>query len=77
MWAMAGFRPTRGFAAGASQQRAMPEFNPYSAGGKTYGGGRPFPNVGRVGAAGAMGYAQRDQLLAARQDALRRQLGGR
>lgn len=44
-------------------------FNPYAAGDKTYEGGRPFPNVGKVGAKGKAGYAQRD---ARRQAVLRR-----
>ena len=32
-------------------------FNPYSAGSKTYGGGRPMPTVGPVD---PIGYKQRD-----------------
>lgn len=35
-------------------------FNPQSAGARVYGGGRPFPNSGKVGAAGKSGYTERD-----------------
>ena len=47
-------------------------FNPYAAGKKVYGGGRPNPNSGGVdNAAAAAGYQQRD-LKNARRDALLR-----
>lgn len=46
-------------------------FNPYAAGKKVYGGGRPNPNSGKVdNAAAARGYAQRDQRNAVKKDAL-------
>ena len=49
-------------------------FNALSAGRKTYGGGRPYPNMGKVGAQGKAGYSMRD----ARRDAImKRQQGGR
>lgn len=35
-------------------------YNSLSAGNKAYGGGRPFPNVGKVGAQGLQGYSERD-----------------
>ena len=45
-------------------------FNALAAGRKAYGqGGRPFPNVGAVGAEAKKGYAKRD---AKRDDILRR-----
>lgn len=49
-------------------------YNALAAGRKAYGGGRPFPNVGKVGAQGKAGYTMRD----ARRDAImKRQQGSR
>ena len=47
-------------------------FNPYAAGKKHYGSGRPMPTVGKVTDKG--GYKQRDVKAAARRDALMRRL---
>ena len=47
-------------------------FNPYGAGKKHYGSGRPMPTVGKVTDKG--GYKQRDVKAAARRDALFRRL---
>lgn len=35
-------------------------FNPMSAGRKSYGAGRPFPNTGTTSATGKVGYNERD-----------------
>lgn len=52
-------------------------FNRLSAGNKTYGGGRPMPNIGRVdNAQAARGYQQRDAMAEARRNALIRRAGG-
>jgi hypothetical protein len=48
-------------------------FNPYAAGKKHYGSGRPMPTVGRV--ADRAGYTKRDAKAAARREALLRRLG--
>ena len=47
-------------------------FNPYAAGNKTYGTGRPAPTYGAVD---KTGYAMRDGQAAARRDALMRRAG--
>ena len=47
-------------------------FNPYAAGKKHYGSGRPMPTVGKVTDKG--GYKKRDVKAAARRDALLRRL---
>lgn len=47
-------------------------FNPYGAGKKHYGSGRPMPTVGKVTDKG--GYKKRDVKAAARRDALLRRL---
>lgn len=47
-------------------------FNPYGAGKKHYGSGRPMPTVGKVTDKG--GYKKRDVKAAARRDALMRRL---
>jgi hypothetical protein len=47
-------------------------FNPYAAGRKHYGSGRPMPTVGKVTDKG--GYKKRDVKAAARRDALLRRL---
>lgn len=47
-------------------------FNPYAAGKKHYGSGRPMPTVGKV--TDRAGYKQRDVKAAARRDALMRRL---
>ncbi len=48
-------------------------FNPYAAGKKHYGSGRPMPTVGRV--TDRAGYTKRDAKAAARKEALLRRLG--
>jgi hypothetical protein len=48
-------------------------FNPYAAGKKHYGSGRPMPTVGRV--TDRAGYTKRDAKAAARREALLRRLG--
>jgi hypothetical protein len=48
-------------------------FNPYAAGKKHYGSGRPMPTVGKV--TDRAGYKQRDVKAAARRDALMRRIG--
>lgn len=58
--------------AGAPQGGAG--FNSYAAGNKSYGGGRPMPNLGRV--RNTAGYAIRDSKMAARREALLRRAGG-
>lgn len=49
-------------------------FNSYSAGNKSYGGGRPMPTMGMV--QNKAGYAARDGKMAARREALMRRAGG-
>jgi hypothetical protein len=49
-------------------------FNPYAAGKKHYGSGRPMPTVGRV--QDKTGYGLRDGKAQARRDAVMRRLGG-
>jgi hypothetical protein len=48
-------------------------FNPYAAGKKHYGSGRPMPTVGKV--TDRAGYTKRDAKAAARREALLRRLG--
>jgi hypothetical protein len=52
--------------------RAGGGFNPYGAGKKHYGSGRPMPTVGKV--TDRAGYKQRDVKAAARRDALLRRI---
>lgn len=49
-------------------------FNAYAAGSKSYGGGRPMPNVGKT--SNMAGYGLRDSKMAARREALMRRSGG-
>ena len=49
----------------------MAGFNPYAAGNKVYGAGRPMPNVGAVN---KEGYRKRDRLAKARRDAMLRRM---
>lgn len=58
--------------AGAPQGGAG--FNAYAAGNKSYGGGRPMPNLGKVSS--KAGYGLRDSKMAARREALMRRSGG-
>lgn len=51
------YRPVRGIKA---PNAGGAGFNPYAAGNKVYGGGRPFPNVGKGGAVSKVGYAERE-----------------
>lgn len=46
-------------------------YNSLSAGRKTYGGGRSFPNQGKAGAAAKSGYSERD----ARRNAIMKRQG--
>lgn len=48
-------------------------FNPYAAGHKSYGGGRPMPTSGKV--TDKVGYGQRDAEAKARRDALLKRAG--
>jgi hypothetical protein len=48
-----------------------PDFNPYAAGAKIYGGGRYNPTMGPVDKSG---YAERDRKLAVRRNALQAKL---
>lgn len=63
---------TQRFTAGAPQGGAG--FEALSAGKKSYGGGRPMPNVGKVRS--KAGYGLRDSKMAARREALMRRSGG-
>lgn len=56
----------------SSAPRAGGGFNPYAAGKKHYGTGRPMPTVGKVTNKG--GYTVRDNKAAARRDAMLRRL---
>lgn len=49
-------------------------FNPYAAGNKTYGSGRPMPTIGPV--ASPQGYDERDNRAQARKNAIQRRLKG-
>lgn len=49
-------------------------FNPYAAGSKKYGGGRPMPTTGAV--ADKAGYGRRDALAEARKNALIQRASG-
>lgn len=49
-----------------------PGINPYAAGKKHYGAGRPMPNIGPV--SDKLGYAIRDNETAAKKSAIRRRL---
>jgi|TARA_R110000772_G_scaffold146578_2_gene256752 hypothetical protein len=56
----------------SSAPKAGGGFNPYAAGKKHYGSGRPMPTVGRV--SDRAGYNERDVKAAARRDALMRRI---
>lgn len=58
--------------AGAPQGGAG--FNNLAAGNKSYGSGRPMPNVGKT--QNMVGYGMRDGKMAARREALLRRSGG-
>lgn len=65
------YNPLRGINASSAGGGA---YNAVAAGNKAYGGGRPYPNMGKVGAQGKAGYTMRD----ARRDAImKRQQGAR
>jgi len=49
-------------------------FNPYAAGGKSYGSGRPMPTIGPV--ASPQGYEERDNRASARKNAILRRMQG-
>lgn len=68
-----GTSPVRRMLGAAPQ---VGSFNSYAAGKKVYGGGRPNPNQGKTGAAGMLGYQQRDAQQEARKNALTKHLGG-
>lgn len=71
---MAGFNPLRSTIASSPARGSG--FNPYAAGDKSYGTGRPMPNVGTGGAQSAAGYNERDVRAAARRKALLGRIGG-
>lgn len=48
-------------------------FNPYAAGKKHYGSGRPMPTTGKL--SNKYGYAERDAKAKARREALQRRMG--
>lgn len=48
-------------------------FNPYAAGKKHYGAGRPMPTTGKI--VNKYGYAERDAKAKARREALLRRMG--
>ncbi len=50
----------------------MKAFNPYAAGNKSYGSGRPMPTIGPV--ASPQGYAERDNRAMARRNAIMRRM---
>lgn len=52
----------------------MKAFNPYAAGNKTYGSGRPMPTIGPV--ASPQGYDERDNRSQARKNAIMRRMKG-
>jgi hypothetical protein len=57
------------------QSQAKPDaYNPLALGKKHYGSGRSMPNVGPISRQGQMGYAKRDQALAAQKEALLRKM---
>jgi len=45
---------------GAASPKGAGGYNNLSAGNKAYGGGRPYPNMGKTSASGKAGYAARD-----------------
>lgn len=49
-------------------------FNPYAAGDKSYGSGRPMPTIGPV--ASPQGYDERDNRARARMNAIQRRMKG-
>lgn len=49
-------------------------FNPYAAGSKHYGSGRPMPTIGPV--ASPQGYDERDNRASARKNAILRRMNG-
>jgi hypothetical protein len=49
-------------------------FNPYAAGNKHYGSGRPMPTIGPV--ASPQGYDERDNRATARKNAILRRMKG-
>lgn len=49
-------------------------FNPYAAGNKHYGSGRPMPTIGPV--ASPQGYEERDNRANARKNAILRRMNG-
>lgn len=52
----------------------MKAFNPYAAGNKSYGSGRPMPTIGPV--ASPQGYDERDNRAQARKNAIMRRMKG-
>lgn len=55
-------------------KRVPTGFNPYAAGDKRYGAGRPMPNIGPV--ANTQGYSERDNRAEARKGAILRRMKG-
>jgi len=54
-----------------AKQFGAPDFNPFAAGAKVYGGGRYNPTMGPVD---KTGYAERDRRLQVRRNALQAKL---
>lgn len=57
-----------------SSRPGSSSFNPYAAGNKSYGAGRPMPNIGPVG--NPQGYNERDNRAQARKNAIMRRMKG-
>lgn len=57
-----------------NKQPGFTSFNPYAAGKKSYGAGRPMPNIGPV--MNMQGYNERDNKAKARKNAVLRRLKG-
>jgi len=57
------------------QNRPESGFNPYAAGKKKYGAGRPMPTTGKL--VDKAGYTQRDAKAKARKEALIRRASGK
>lgn len=65
---MVNLKPQRGILGAGSKGAAGGGFNNLAAGNKSYGQGRPMPNIGAT--ANKVGYGKRDGEMAARRDAL-------
>jgi hypothetical protein len=65
---MVDMNPRRGILGNSPTGAAGGGFNNLAAGNKSYGQGRPMPNIGAT--ANKVGYGKRDGEMAARRDAL-------